>query len=182
MRSSVPLLPSGAGDGRISERSELWTEEAPISRRTGSNMTGFLRTQPLQKPHPPIWVGGESGPSLRRAARFGDAWYPIGSNSKHLLDTLPRYRAGVARLRRLTAEAGREPASVALTYRVKRYGEAVPAKASDGERRLFSGSTTDIIADFRALRDLGVGAVDIDFERSDLEDSVAEMRSVSRSR
>jgi alkanesulfonate monooxygenase SsuD/methylene tetrahydromethanopterin reductase-like flavin-dependent oxidoreductase (luciferase family) len=114
-------------------------------------------------------------PSLRRAARFGDAWYPIGSNSKHLLDTLPRYRAGIARLRQLTAEAGREPASVALTYRVKRYGEAVPAKASDGERRLFSGSTTDIIADLRALRDLGVGAVDIDFERSDLEASVSEM-------
>jgi hypothetical protein len=76
----------------------------------------------------------------------------------------------------LTAEAGREPASVALTYRVKRYGEAVPAQASDGERRLFSGSTTDIIADLQALRDLGVGAIDIDFERSDPEDSVAEMR------
>src|SRR5205823_1013889 len=124
----------------------------------------------------PIWVGGESGLSLRRAAQFGDAWYPIGSNSKHLLDTLPRYRAGVARLRQLTAEAGREPASVALTYRVKRYGEAVPARASDGERRLFSGSTTDIIADLQALRDLGVDAIDIDFERSEPEDSVAEMR------
>jgi len=110
-----------------------------------------------------------------QSARFGDAWYPIGSNSKHLLDTLPRYRAGIARLRQLTAEAGREPARVALTYRVKRYGEAVPAKASDGERRLFSGSTTDIIADLRALRDLGVGAVDIDFERSNLEASVSEM-------
>ena len=98
------------------------------------------------------------------------------ATAKHLLDTLPRYRAGIARLRQLTAEAGREPASVALTYRVKRYGEAVPVKASDGDRRLFSGSTTDIIADFQALRDLGVGAIDIDFERSDLEDSVAEMR------
>jgi alkanesulfonate monooxygenase SsuD/methylene tetrahydromethanopterin reductase-like flavin-dependent oxidoreductase (luciferase family) len=130
----------------------------------------------VQKPHPPIWVGGESGPSLRRAARFGDAWYPIGSNSKHLLDTLPRYRAGIARLRQLTVEAGRKPASVALTYRVKRHGEAVPATASDGEPRLFSGSTADIIADLRALRDLGVSAVDIDFERSDPEESVAEMR------
>src|SRR5207248_7726663 len=88
---------------------------------------------------------------------------------KHLLDTLSRYRSGIARLRRLTSEAGREPASVALTYRVKRYGEAVPAKASDGERRLFSGSITDIVADLQALRDLGVCAVDIDFERSDPE-------------
>ena len=129
---------------------------AALRRQLGKFDGIMFEPKPVQKPHPPIWVGGESGPSLRRAARLGDAWYPIGSNNKHLLDTLPRYRAGIARLRRLTAEAGRDPASVALTYRVKRYGEAVPDKASDGERRLFSGSTSDIVADLRALRDLGV--------------------------
>ena len=89
------------------------------------------------------------GPSLRRAARVGDAWYPIGSNNKHLLDTLPRLKAGIGRLRKAVAEAGREQASVGVSYRVKRYGAAVPPKATDGERRLFSGSEADIIADFR---------------------------------
>ena len=155
----------------------LWTEEDP---RLAGNWVEFddvlFEPKPVQKPHPPIWVGGESGPALRRAARLGDAWYPIGSNNKHLLDTLPRYRADVERLRRFTAEAGRDPAKVALTYRVKRYGEAVPDKASDGERRLFSGSTADIVADFQALRDLGVSAIDIDFERPDPDASLAEMR------
>jgi probable F420-dependent oxidoreductase len=174
--------PPFAARGRVTDEylgafRGLWTEDAPHFEGNWVNCDGiFFEPKPGQKSHPPIWVGGESGPSLRRAARFGDAWYPIGSNNKHLLDTLPRYRAGIARLRQLTAEAGRDPASVALTYRVKRYGEAVPARASDGERRLFSGSTTDIVADLRAFRDLGVGAIDIDFERSDLEDSVAEMR------
>jgi hypothetical protein len=123
-----------------------------------------------------IFVGGESPPALRRAARLGDAWYPIGSNNRHLLDTMPCYRAGIDRLRRLTTEAGRDPASMALTYRVKRYGEAVPERASerasDGNRRLFSGTT----ADLRALRDLGVRAVDIDFEQPDAAASIAEMR------
>ena len=155
----------------------LWTEAAP---RLDGNWVKFkeilFEPKPVQKPHPPIWVGGESGPALRRAARLGDAWYPIGSNNKHLLDSLPRYRAGIDRLRRFTAEAGRDPASVALTYRIKRYGEAVPDKASDGERRLFSGSAADIVSDFRALRDFGVSAVDIDFERPDPDASIAEMR------
>ena len=114
---------------------------------------------------------------MRRAARFGDAWYPIGSNKRHLLDTLPRYRKGIDRLRRFAAEAGRAPASVALTYRVKRYGEAVPKHASDGERRLFSGTDADIIGDLRALKALGVAAVDIDFECPEAEASIAEMRS-----
>jgi probable F420-dependent oxidoreductase len=155
----------------------LWTEEDPHFAGNWVKFDGVLfEPKPVQKPHPPIWVGGESGPALRRAARLGDAWYPIGSNNKHLLDTLPRYRAGVERLRRFAQEAGRDPAKVALTYRVKRYGEALPDKASDGDRRLFSGSTADIVADFQALRDLGVSAVDIDFERPDPEASLAEMR------
>ena len=155
----------------------LWTEEMP---RADGPWVDFDRIifepKPVQKPHPPIWVGGESGPALRRAARLGDAWYPIGSNNRHLLDTLPRYQAGIDRLRRLTVEAGRHPTSVALTYRVKRYGEAVPDKASDGERRLFSGSTADIAGDLQVLRALGISAVDIDFERPDCEASLAEMR------
>jgi len=168
--------------GRVSDEylmafRQLWTEESPRFAGTWVKFGEiFFEPKPVQKPHPPIWVGGESGPSLRRAARFGDAWYPIGSNNRHLLDTLPRYRAGVERLHRLITEAGRDPASVALAYRVKQYGAAVPERASDGERRLFSGGTEDIVADFKALQSVGVRAIDIDFERPDAEASIAEMR------
>jgi probable F420-dependent oxidoreductase len=155
----------------------LWTEKTPRFAGQWVKFDGIVcEPKPVQKPHPPIWVGGESGPALRRAARLGDAWYPIGSNNRHLLDTLPRYRAGIDRLRRFTVEAGRDPANLALTYRVKRYGEAVPEQATDGERRLFSGSDADIAGDLRLLRALGVSAVDIDFERPDAEVSLAEMR------
>jgi probable F420-dependent oxidoreductase len=174
--------PPFAARGRVTDQylrafRNLWTKEAPRFDGDWVKYDNiFFAPKPVQQPHPPIWVGGESGPSLRRAARFGDAWYPIGSNNRHLLDTLPRYRAAIDRLRQLTAEAGREQGSVALCYRVKRYGEAVPAKASDGQRRLFSGGDADIAADLQALRDLGVAAIDIDFERADPEGSIAEMR------
>jgi probable F420-dependent oxidoreductase len=176
------VTPPFAERGRVTDEylrafRNLWTEPAPQLDGTWVKYDGiFFEPKPAQQPYPPIWVGGESGPSLRRAARYGDAWYPIGSNNRHLLDTLQRYVAGIERLRQLTAEAGREPASVALTYRVKRYGEAVSAKASDGERRLFSGGSADIIADLKALQGLGVSAVDIDFERPDADASIAEMR------
>jgi probable F420-dependent oxidoreductase len=156
----------------------LWTEEhARFEGRYTRFADLIFQPRPVQRPYPPIWVGGESGPSLRRAARFGDAWYPIGSNNRHLLDTVPRLSAGIARLRRLTAEAGRDPGSVSVVYRVKRYGDAVPPVASDGERRLFSGSVADIVADLRGLRDLGVTAIDVEVEGGDEGATIANMRS-----
>jgi alkanesulfonate monooxygenase SsuD/methylene tetrahydromethanopterin reductase-like flavin-dependent oxidoreductase (luciferase family) len=155
----------------------LWTENAPkLDGRYVKIDNIVFEPKPVQKPYPPIWVGGESAPSMRRAARFGDAWYPIGSNQKSPLDTLPRYRAGVARLRQLIAEAGRNPADVAQCYRVKQYGAVVPDKATDGERRLFSGSDADIISNLKALNALGVTALDVDVERADADATIAEMR------
>jgi probable F420-dependent oxidoreductase len=155
----------------------LWMQEQPRFDGRYSKFADLVfLPKPVQRPHPPIWVGGESGPSLRRAARFADAWYPIGSNNRHLLDTLPRLAAGIARLRRLTAEAGRDPAQITVVYRVKRYGGAVPPVASDGERRLFSGSDADIVGDLRALRNLGVTAIDVEVEGPDEAATLANMR------
>ncbi len=138
---TTPFAERSAVTDGIAAFRRLWTEEKPT---IGSKFVQFdrlvLDPKPVQNPLP-IWVGGESGPSLRRAARFGDAWYPIGSNQQHLLDSLARYRAGVGRLRTLTESAGRRADAVALTYRVKRYGDAIAPVASDGERRLFSGAT-----------------------------------------
>src|SRR5438477_2280625 len=176
---TTPFAERGAvTDEYVAAFRTLWTADKPKIDGRYVHYDGLvLAPKPVQQPHPPIWVGGESGPSLRRASRLGDAWYPIGSNNAHLLDTMPRYQAGVARLRQLTAAAGRDPNAVALTYRVKRYGDAVPPTASDDNRRLFSGSDSDLIADIRALRDLGVIAIDFDFERPEADDIIAEMRS-----
>src|SRR6201988_4411474 len=72
----------------------LWTVKKPaIDGRYVHYDRLLLEPKPVQRPHPPIWVGGESGPSLRRAAPLGDAWYPIGRNKKNLLETLSGYRA-----------------------------------------------------------------------------------------
>jgi len=176
---TTPFAERGAvTDEYVAAFKTLWTEKKPaIDGKYVHYNRLLLEPKPAQKPHPPIWVGGESGPSLRRAARLGDAWYPIGTNNAHPYDSLPRYRAGVARLRQLTEAAGRSPDAVALTYRVKRYGADVPDFASDGERRLFSGSDADIVDDIHALEDLGVTAIDFDFERPQESAVAAEMRS-----
>jgi len=155
----------------------LWTEQRPRIAGPYVSMDGLVfDPKPVQQPYPPIWVGGESGPSMRRAARVGDAWYPIGSNRNHLLDSLPRLEAGIARLRRMVGEAGRDPGSVGVVYRVKRHAIPMPP-ASDGHRRLFSGTVADTITDIRALHAVGVTGLDFDFEQEDAGAVIAGMRN-----
>jgi probable F420-dependent oxidoreductase len=176
---TTPFAERGAvTDEYVAAFRTLWTERMPrIAGRYVNYERLLLEPKPVQQPHPPIWVGGESPPALRRAARLGDAWYPIGTNNAHPLDSLARYKGGVERLRRATETAGRPRDAVALTYRVKRYGAALPDRASDGERRLFSGSDAALIGDIHALADLGVSAIDFDFERPDADAVIAEIRA-----
>ena len=175
---TTPFAARGAvTDEYLAAFQALWTQDRPQFDGTYTKFDGLvLAPKPVQQPHPPIWVGGESPPALRRAARFGQAWYPIGTNRAHPFDTLPRLAAGIERLRRLTADAGRDPQAVTVAYRVKRLGESLPARGSDGERRLFSGTEADILGDLRDLARLGVSALDVDVERDDAEASLAELR------
>ena len=160
---------------------ELWTKEAP--RFAGEHVRFdniVFAPKPVQKPHPPIWVGGESGPALRRTARLGDAWYPIGTNPANPLDSLARFKTQVARLRKMIQEAGRDPKAVGLAFRCTMHGENVPAKAGDGERRLFSGKPAEIAADIKALRDMGVGRLDFGFGGTTVDAMLGEMQTVQK--
>jgi probable F420-dependent oxidoreductase len=175
--SNAPFTERGAvTDEYLDAFRVIWTQERPSFQGKYTSFDGLLMDpKPVQKPHPPIWVGGESGPSMRRAARIGNAWYPIGSNNAHLLDTLPRLKAGIERLRRLTEAAGRDPDAVEVVYRIKRHGHEAPP-ATDGNRRLFTNGIENVIADIHAVRDVGVTALDFDFEGRDAVRAQAEMR------
>ena len=175
--STTPFAERGAvTDEYMDAMRTIWTQDKPVFHGKYVNIDGLLTDpKPIQKPHPPIWVGGESGPSMRRAARIGDAWYPIGSNNAHLLDTLPRLTAGIARLREMTKAAGRDPSAMGVVYRVKRHGQPAPA-ATDGCRKLFTGTVANTIEDIAAVREIGVTAIDFDFEGRDATKSATDMK------
>jgi probable F420-dependent oxidoreductase len=156
---------------------ELWTQVEPSFAGKHTRFSGIVfEPKPVQKPHPPIWIGGESGPALRRTARLGDGWYPIGVNPAHPLDNLPRYQAAIARLRGLVTEAGRDPGAVELAFRCTKHGDELTPRTDDGERRLFSGGAVEIAGDLRAFRTLGVGHVDFGFSGSSTDEMLITMK------
>ncbi|HEX9518826.1 MAG TPA: LLM class flavin-dependent oxidoreductase [Streptosporangiaceae bacterium] len=85
----------------------LWTEAEPFDfDGTYLNLTGaFCNPKPVQRPHPPILIGGRSAATLRVVAEHADVWNIPGG------DIDDAVRRG-ALLDRFCAEIGRDPASV----------------------------------------------------------------------
>ena len=54
----------------------LWTQERVQFKGTYYSMEGRLEPKPVQKPHPPLWIGGWGDITLRRAATLADNWIP----------------------------------------------------------------------------------------------------------
>lgn len=72
---------------------------------------------------PPIWVGGNTGAARRRAALYGDGWCPFPAPAvlaqtarTASLESLAELEAGIGDLRRRLDEAGRDPATVDITF------------------------------------------------------------------
>ncbi len=57
---------------------ELWTKSEPRFEGSHASVSGVvLNPKPIQKPHPPIWIGGNGSAALKRAAAYGDGWMPL---------------------------------------------------------------------------------------------------------
>jgi alkanesulfonate monooxygenase SsuD/methylene tetrahydromethanopterin reductase-like flavin-dependent oxidoreductase (luciferase family) len=132
--------------------------------------------KPVQKPHPPIWIGGESAPALRRTIRFAAAWYP-GNNSQTVpLDTPARLAAGIGRVNKACEAAGRDPETMEVALLVQNYFEWEPYKIADGSaRRLFTGSSADMIDDAGALEAVGCDHVALRLGGDTAEEAVARI-------
>ena len=80
----------------------LWTEEDVTFEGRYYRCRGVtLRPPPVQSPHPPIWVAGREDAAMRRAARYGDGWYPY-------LFTLRRLKASIEAIGKRATEAARD--------------------------------------------------------------------------
>ncbi len=118
---------------RVLAMKALWTEEEATFH---GDMVDFdpvwAYPKPVQKPHPPIILGGETDHTLRRVVEFCDGWLPRG-NAFEPDD-------GMARLRRIADEAGRDMSSLSVTvFRARPEATALEALAEAGVTRALLG-------------------------------------------
>lgn len=114
-----------------------------------------VQPKPVQRPHPPLLMGGSVPAALRRVGRLADGW--ITSSRQDLR----RVREDIDAVRSAAAEAGRDPGALRFVVRgVVRLDHAVTDR--DGGRRPLTGTTEEIQADLALLGEQGVTEVFID--------------------
>jgi probable F420-dependent oxidoreductase len=129
--------------------------------------------KPIQKPYPPIWIGGHSRPALRRVARFADGWHPVGANPAVPLQ--PKQFAGSCEeLRRLTELEGRRYEDLTICFKAPLYDKDTTT-VSGTDRRPFSGSTSQVVDDIGTYSELGVHELIVDFRSDTLNETLERM-------
>ena len=112
----------------------LWTQEKPrfAGKFVELNEDVNVLPLPVQKPHPPIWVGGESQPALKRVVEFGDGW--------HIGLILPeRIGPKLDQLKRLMEQAGRDFSELELT------ALAAAGRTSSAEIRAYDNAGVQVL-------------------------------------
>ena len=101
--------------------------------------------KPLQQPHPPIWIGGSSHASLRRAARFAQVWQPTPT-------ALPELISNQAYLRDVCAEIGRNDVPRTwMSFRVN-FSHITGSSSSGGDRPTGQGTPEQVASDLKRYR------------------------------
>lgn len=152
--------------GRIADEflgaiTAAWTNDCvSLDGRHASYAEVDTGPRPVQSPHPPIWVGGNSTAGIRRAARYGDAWHPVNPD--------PAWLEGVAipQLRAAADALGRP--MPAITPRIKAH--PVGDEVTSPSRPLGFGSIAQIRSDLERLEAMGCPYVVLDTNPDDPSD------------
>ena len=100
------------GDEAIAIMKELWTQEDPTYQGRYHSFSGMkFSPKPIQKPHIPLLVGGNSPAAIRRAARHGNGWHPTALPPAELTRKIEY-------LREQAAATGRDPSEVPVSIRL----------------------------------------------------------------
>ena len=141
----------------------LWTQEYPEITTARHHLSGLKASpMPLQKPRPPILVGGSGDAAFRRVARLGDGWHASSCNPQ-------TFRAGALAVQNHWKDAGRE-GQADLTLRIPLLIDGVHRPAVDpsllGARHVVRGGLQNVLRELRAYQSAGCSHVAVEVSYS----------------
>jgi probable F420-dependent oxidoreductase len=155
-------------DEAIAVMRTLWSEEDPKFDGKYSRFSGMkFSPKPLQKPGIPLVIGGVSDAAIRRAARLGDGWQPLGLAPESLAP-------GIASLREQARASGRDPSQIPVSITL---GLAPPGTR---RRHALGTETAEVLANAKAYAALGVDTLVISANTSDPVEARNRMEMVAR--
>jgi probable F420-dependent oxidoreductase len=111
--------------------------------------------KPVQQPHPPIWLGGDSDGAFRRIVRYADGWHglPGGSpGARREEPTIEHFAARIQRLHEIAAREGRDPRDITLSIKAS-------CQLGADDPRPFHGSAAKIVDSLKQMEALGLELV-----------------------
>jgi probable F420-dependent oxidoreductase len=137
----------------------IWTQEYPEIQTKRYRLQGLKASPtPLQKPRPPILIGGGSEGAFRRVARFGDGWHATATNHD-------AFRQGQVAVDRYWKEFGRQGTPL-WTLRLPILVEGIHQPAVDMRwlrgRTTIQGSVSKVIEQLQGFQSLGCSHVALD--------------------
>lgn len=146
---------------------ELWTQQEPRFEGLYGHVAGVVfKPKPIQQPHPPIWIGGNGAPAMRRAARYGSGWMPLHQ-------TPAAMAVKVRQLQEIVEEGERDPEEVGVALGCRfRFAEGDGTFVPDPDS--LTGTKEQVIDRLRRYREAGVDQV---YLLNDGYPSVAELLS-----
>lgn len=134
----------------------VWTSErASFTGRFYEFPDVSVTPKPVQRPHPPILVGGNSPAALRRTVRVGDAWHALMLLPEEMVEHRDR-------LHTMAQEAGRDeqiPISLLVGTTLTRDPSVLPGLDDAHRRQAMVGTVEQVVDQLVAYRDAGVAHV-----------------------
>ena len=147
-------------DESIKIMRELWESEDPEFDGEFFSFSGVkFSPKPIQKPGPPILIGGASRAALRRVATLGDGWHPIRQSIADL-------KQNIATIHSLAEEAGRDPSEITVTVRTEL---DVLDSRSDVTESSMIGTADQLRATIEQYEEIGVSELVLSVSTDDVE-------------
>lgn len=146
--------PGNRSDEAIRILKELWTNDNPSIQSANYQLSDIqFEPKPVQKPHIPIWIGGNSRRALKRVVEFGNVWHPVRASVEFLTEMTPQ-------LRRLSEHSGRDPKEIGIAPRHPM--KIVSDQFSSSEDLPLLGTVEKVVENVERLRGAGVSYLVMD--------------------